>query len=75
MLILNQWKVIVLFLYNHFFYCSVVNVSSLAGISGSPALGAYCASKHAVEGMSKCVREELAHWSIHMSNVNPGFMR
>jgi NAD(P)-dependent dehydrogenase (short-subunit alcohol dehydrogenase family) len=53
----------------------VVNVSSLAGITGSPALGPYCASKHAVEGMTKCVREELSHWSIHMSNINPGFMR
>jgi len=53
----------------------VVNVSSVAGITGGPALGAYCASKHAVEGMAKCAREELAYWGISMSNINPGFMR
>ena len=50
-------------------------MSSLAGIGGSPALGAYCASKHAVEGMAKCARQELSHWDIHVSNINPGFMR
>jgi NAD(P)-dependent dehydrogenase (short-subunit alcohol dehydrogenase family) len=53
----------------------IVNVSSLAGIIGMPGMGPYCASKHAMEGMSKCVREELSHWSIHLSNINPGFMR
>jgi len=53
----------------------VINVSSMAGLTGSAALGAYCASKHAVEGMAKCVRQELAHWSIHVSNINPAFMR
>jgi len=38
-------------------------------------MGPYFASKHAVEGMAKCAREELSHWGIHMSNINPGFMR
>jgi hypothetical protein len=38
-------------------------------------MGAYCASKHAVEGMAKALRRELVPWSIHVSNVNPGFMR
>lgn len=31
----------------------VVNVSSLAGITGAPGMGPYFASKHAVEGMAK----------------------
>lgn len=53
----------------------IVNVSSLAGITGAPGMGPYFASKHAVEGMAKCAREELSHWDIHMSNINPGFMR
>lgn len=49
--------------------------SSLAGILPTPGVGPYCASKHAIEGFTKCVREELRPWSIHVSNINPGFMR
>jgi NAD(P)-dependent dehydrogenase (short-subunit alcohol dehydrogenase family) len=53
----------------------IINVSSMAGLTGPVAFGAYCASKHAVEGMSKCVRQELIGWNIHMSSINPGFMK
>lgn len=38
-------------------------------------MGAYAASKHAVEGLMKSVREELKPWNIHVVNVNPGFFR
>jgi short-subunit dehydrogenase len=50
-------------------------MSSMAGLLGSANLGAYFASKHAVEGMAKCLREEMKPWSIHVSNVNPAYMR
>jgi NAD(P)-dependent dehydrogenase (short-subunit alcohol dehydrogenase family) len=33
------------------------------------------ASKHAVEGMAKSLRQELAPWNIHVCNINPGFMK
>lgn len=53
----------------------IINVSSLAGMFSGPNLGPYSASKHAVEGMAKAWRAELRPWKIHVSNVNPGFMR
>lgn len=53
----------------------IINLSSLAGIIAGPAMGPYCASKHAVEGMAKSLRCELKPWNIHVSNINPGFMR
>lgn len=53
----------------------IVNLSSVAGFSSSPMMGAYAASKHAVEGMMKSVREELKPWNIHVVNINPGFFR
>jgi NAD(P)-dependent dehydrogenase (short-subunit alcohol dehydrogenase family) len=53
----------------------IVNVSSLAGLTSMMYMGAYCASKHAVEGMTKALRSELRPWNIHVCNVNPGFAR
>ena len=37
----------------------VVNTASLAGWAGAPAMGPYCASKHAVLGLSESLRAEL----------------
>lgn len=53
----------------------IVNLSSVAGFYCSANLSAYGASKHAMEGFMKSVREELKPWSIYVSNINPGFMR
>eukprot|EP00602_Paraphysomonas_sp_CaronLab_P002054 CAMPEP_0185025510 /NCGR_PEP_ID=MMETSP1103-20130426/8436_1 /TAXON_ID=36769 /ORGANISM="Paraphysomonas bandaiensis, Strain Caron Lab Isolate" /LENGTH=269 /DNA_ID=CAMNT_0027558719 /DNA_START=292 /DNA_END=1101 /DNA_ORIENTATION=+ len=53
----------------------IINLSSLAGLLSGAAIGPYFASKHAVEGMAKCLREEMKPWNIHVSNINPGFMR
>ncbi len=53
----------------------VINVSSMAGLTGFLNGGAYCGSKHALEGMTKCVRQELLTWNIHMANINPAFMK
>ena len=38
-------------------------------------MGVYCASKHAVEGLGKCLQLELAPWNIRVCHINPGFMR
>ena len=53
----------------------VINLSSVAGLNSSALLGPYGGSKHALEGVGKALREELAPWNIHVCHVNPGFMK
>lgn len=52
----------------------VVNVSSMGGLTPTPQLAPYAASKHAVVGLSKTLREELrtVGASIGVSVVCPG---
>jgi NAD(P)-dependent dehydrogenase (short-subunit alcohol dehydrogenase family) len=50
----------------------IVNVGSIAGRVTTPLLGPYCASKHAVEGLSDALRMELFPHGIHVSVVEPG---
>jgi NAD(P)-dependent dehydrogenase (short-subunit alcohol dehydrogenase family) len=52
----------------------IVNVSSLAGLSGAPFLGVYAASKFALEGYSETLRLELKPLNIHVSLVEAGFL-
>jgi NAD(P)-dependent dehydrogenase (short-subunit alcohol dehydrogenase family) len=51
---------------------TIVNVSSVAGIVGSPFAGAYAASKHALEGLSEALHFELAAHDIRVRLVEPG---
>jgi 3alpha(or 20beta)-hydroxysteroid dehydrogenase len=51
---------------------SVVNVSSVAGLTGAPLLSAYSASKFAVRGMSKAVAKELARFGVRVNSLHPG---
>ena len=41
----------------------------------SAPMGPYCGTKHAVEGLAKCLRHELGYFNIHVANINPGFMK
>lgn len=50
----------------------IVNVSSVSAKNGSPFLGAYAASKHALEGMSESLRRELMLYGIDVIIVGPG---
>jgi NAD(P)-dependent dehydrogenase (short-subunit alcohol dehydrogenase family) len=50
----------------------IVNISSVGGKVGLPFLGAYVASKHALEGMSESLRRELMLYGIDVIVIGPG---
>ena len=50
----------------------IVNISSVSGCIGFPLIGAYVASKHALEGLSESMRRELAIHGVFVSVVGPG---
>lgn len=50
---------------------ALINVSSAAGIKGSPLHTPYTASKHGVVGMSKALANELAAVNIRVNTVHP----
>lgn len=51
---------------------SIVNVSSLAGMTGVAGVVAYGASKWAIRGMTKTAALELGHDGIRVNSVHPG---
>lgn len=53
----------------------IVNFSSLAGVVGITGCSFYCASKHAVEGLSESLSHELKPFGIHVTIVEPGGFR
>lgn len=50
----------------------IFNISSLAGRNAFPGAGAYCASKHAVNGLSEVLFQEVRHEGIRVSYLMPG---
>jgi 3alpha(or 20beta)-hydroxysteroid dehydrogenase len=54
---------------------SIVNISSAAGMIGSPGAIGYTASKWAVRGMTKAAALELAPFAIRVNSVHPGVIR
>lgn len=50
----------------------IVQVSSIGGISAFPNIGAYHASKWALEGFSQALAQEVAGFGIHVTIVEPG---
>jgi len=53
----------------------IVNLSSLAGLRGFPAMGYYNASKFAVEGLSAALRQEVEPLGIQVMVVEPSGFR
>lgn len=52
----------------------IVNVSSVGGMMAMPTMGAYSASKFALEGASEALWYELRPWNIKVTLVQPGFI-
>jgi NAD(P)-dependent dehydrogenase (short-subunit alcohol dehydrogenase family) len=50
----------------------IVIVSSMGGMLSAYGLGAYCASKHALEAIAATLRDELASTGITVQTINPG---
>lgn len=50
----------------------IIQVSSIGGISAFPTVGAYHASKWALEGLSQSLAQEVAGFGIHVTLVEPG---
>lgn len=53
---------------------SIVNISSVAGLNGTPGFLAYGASKWAVRGMTKGVAKELAPFGVRVNSIHPGII-
>ena len=53
----------------------IINVGSLAGLTGVPLMSFYSASKHALEGYSESLRHELRDLGIAVTLIEPGFVR
>lgn len=54
-------------------YGRIVNVASIAGLVGSQYVGAYCAAKHGVVGLTRAIALEVAIHRITVNAVCPGY--
>ena len=54
---------------------SIVNISSFAGLIGTPFSADYTTSKFAVRGFTKAVAMEVADLGIRVNSVHPGYIR
>ncbi len=83
---LDDWHAVIETNVNGVFYCTreaiprmrargggyIFNVSSLAGRNAFPGAAAYCASKHAVNGFSEALFQEVREHGIRVTYLMPG---
>ena len=83
---IEDWHTVIETNVNGVFYCTreaiprmakrgggyIFNVSSLAGRNAFPSAGAYCASKHAVNGFSEVLFQEVRELGIRVTYLMPG---
>jgi NADP-dependent 3-hydroxy acid dehydrogenase YdfG len=53
----------------------LINIASTAGKAGFPGGATYCATKHAVVGLSEAIRQELRGTAIEVGCVMPGVVQ
>jgi NAD(P)-dependent dehydrogenase (short-subunit alcohol dehydrogenase family) len=53
----------------------IINVSSVVGHVAPAYVGVYATSKFALEGLTEALRYEVQQFNIHVSLVEPGFVR
>ena len=51
----------------------IVNVASIAGLAGQAYIAAYCASKHALVGLTRALAVEVAAKGVTVNAVCPGY--
>lgn len=52
----------------------IINIGSIAGKEVYPNGNVYCASKHAVDALSKAMRIDLLPYGIKVTEINPGMV-
>ena len=52
----------------------IINMSSQMGHVGGPRRTVYCATKHAIEGMTKAMAMDLAPYNIRVNTIGPTFI-
>jgi NAD(P)-dependent dehydrogenase (short-subunit alcohol dehydrogenase family) len=53
----------------------IINIGSVSGRNGSRNISAYCASKHALVGLTKCLADEWGPRGVTVNCVSPGFIQ
>ncbi len=54
---------------------TIINVSSILGLTSFPGWGLYCAGKYALEGLTESLAAEVGDLGISVHLVEPGYMR
>ena len=52
----------------------IVNLASIAGKEVYPGGNVYCATKHAVDALSKAMRTDMLKHNIKVTNIAPGMV-
>lgn len=53
---------------------SIINISSVGGMMAMPTMGAYSASKFALEGATEALFYEMKPWNVRVVLLEPGFI-